>query len=66
MIYFIYKVALLQTKRNHRGMCLVTWGLELTYFKASVGLFLEIPDEQFNLDHWALGYSLLKKQDAKT
>ena len=28
--------------------------------------FLEIPDEQFNLGHWSLGYSLLKKQDAKT
>ena len=23
--------------------------------------FLEIPDEQFNLGHWSLGYSLLKK-----
>ena len=27
--------------------------------------FLEIPDEQFNLGHWSLGYGLLKKQDAK-
>ena len=26
---------------------------------------LEIPDEQFNLGHWSLGYSLLKKQDDK-
>ena len=47
----------------------VTKGVEMTHFQASMGLwdfFLEIPDEQFNLGHWSLGHSLLKKQDAKT
>ena len=46
----------------------VTKGVEMTHFQASMGLwdfFLVILDEQFSLDHWSLGYSLLKKQDAK-
>ena len=50
-------------------MTKVTKGVETTHFQASMGLwdfFLEIPDEQFNLGHWSSGYSLLKKQDAKT
>ena len=35
---------------------LVSWGLEMTYFQASVGLFfLEMPDEQFNLGHLSSG-----------
>ena len=38
----------------------------LTYFQASVGLFFwKIPDEQFNLGHWSLSYSLLNQQYAK-
>ena len=38
----------------------------LTYFPASVGLFFwKIPDEQFNLGHWSLSYSLLNQQHAK-